>query len=593
MRDGGKVPAKYRAVYEQWRSRWATALAVWSRFTKLSEPRWCFSPAAEKLATLEQSFAMIRLVDHAVVISLRLVVKEGLQDFPVEILAHEIGHHVYAPADLVDNARLMTYVRAGLPTVEVLAPFIANLYTDLLINDRLQRQAGLDMAGVYRRLVRASPADRLWTMYMHIYEVLWSLPSNTLVTGALDEKIRCDAQLGARLVRAYARDWLGGAGRFACLCLPYLLEDGLHVWKSRLVSMPWLDAQRAGAGDRVPDGFTSVDDFEESGAIHPGNDPDLSGFGDLEGENEAKEMPTPGGTAREGGHKNKYRDPAGFVELMRSLEVDVDVKDLVIRYYRERALPHLIRFPERIVHESADPLPEGLDQWDPASPLADLDWVESVIRGPHVIPGVTTVQRVYGTTAGESPEREPVDLYLGVDCSGSMRNPQTQLSYPVLAGAVMVLSALRAGARVKATLSGEPGRFSETPDFIRDERAILRILTGYLGTGYAFGILRLKDTFLQDVPLRRPVHLLIITDHDIFYMLKEVKDGWDIARHALAAAGGGGSMVLNIPGAGRTSKDIERLRDIGWEVYLVTDQKDLVTFAREFSRKTYEQPRGA
>lgn len=592
MPESGPVPSAYRAVHEEWHSRWPAALAVWSRFTKLSEPRWCFSATAEKQEKLEQSFAMIRLVDHAVVISLRQVVEEGLQDFAVEILAHEIGHHVYAPADLVDNARLMTYVRAGLPTVEALAPFIANLYTDLLINDRLQRQAGLDMAGVYRCLVKASLADRLWTMYMHICEVLWSLPSNTLAAGEMDEKIRCDAQLGARLVRAYARDWLGGAGRFACLCLPYLLADGLHSWQSRLVYMPWLDAQRAGAGDRIPDGLTAIDELEESGAIHPGDDPDLSGFGDLDSEGGPDETPAQGGATRVGGHKNTYRDPAGFVELMKSLGVDVAAEDLVIRYYRERALPHLIRFPERIVRESADPLPEGLDPWDPSSPLAELDWVESVIRSPHVIPGVTTVQRVYGTTAGDSPEREPVDLYLGVDCSGSMRNPQVQLSYPVLAGAVMVLSALRAGARVKATLSGEPGRYSETPDFLRDERAILRILTGYLGTGYAFGILRLRDTFLQGIRLTRPVHILIITDNDIFYMLKEVRDGWEMARQALAVAGGGGSMVLNVPGTGRMNTEMERLRDMGWEVHRVTTQEDLVRFAREFSRRTYEQPRG-
>ena len=33
--------------------------------------------------------------------------------------------------------------------------------------------------------------------------------------------------LGARLIRSYARDWLDGSGKFAALCLPYLLVTGL------------------------------------------------------------------------------------------------------------------------------------------------------------------------------------------------------------------------------------------------------------------------------------------------------------------------------------------------------------------------------
>jgi hypothetical protein len=170
-----------------------------------------------------------------------------------------------------------------------------------------------------------------------------------------------------------------------------------------------------------------------------------------------------------------------------------------------------------------------------------------------------------------------------------MLNPRLNLSYPVLAGALMVLSALRAGARVRVTLSGEPGKYSDIGDFVNDEGVILRVLTGYLGTGYAFGILRLKDAFLAGKKMTRPVHILIITDNDIFHMLQQVSSGWDIARDALAAAGGGGSMVLNIPGAGRTAGPIERLREMGWDVHLVSDQADLVAFAREFSRRTYEQ----
>src|SRR5262249_2470065 len=136
-------------LLDQWTAQWPAALEAWSRFVQLHEPTWCSTKAEESAAQLTGSFAMIRLVDHSIVVSLRQIAELGLQDFAKEILAHEIGHHVFCPADLTDNARMLARMRVGLPTKEHLAPFIANLYSDLLINDRLQRAADLDMSGVY------------------------------------------------------------------------------------------------------------------------------------------------------------------------------------------------------------------------------------------------------------------------------------------------------------------------------------------------------------------------------------------------------------------------------------------------------------
>ena len=35
----GMVPERYRDLQEQWANAWPTALAHWSRFTKLTDPR--------------------------------------------------------------------------------------------------------------------------------------------------------------------------------------------------------------------------------------------------------------------------------------------------------------------------------------------------------------------------------------------------------------------------------------------------------------------------------------------------------------------------------------------------------------------------
>lgn len=572
------MSADLDALRAAWEGVWESALAAWSRFTKLSHPRWCVSLEEEKKEGLASSFAMIRLDDHAVVISLRQIQEQGLQAFGREILAHEIGHHVYAPGDLGDNARLIARIRQALPTREGFAGLAANLYADLLINDRLQRGAGLDMAGVFKKLKRETD-DRLWALYLCIYEALWRLPRGALVDLGDDARVRSDADLGARVLRAYSKDWLRGAGRFAALLLPYLLElpekgGGAQVW---------LDTEGCGASDAVPDGLAQLEDDELDGAIHPALDPAITGIEEVS----TAEQPGEGaGREAHGGRKNRYRDPREYVALMKSLGVKVDPKELVIRYYRERALPHRVPFPSKLQRQAADPLPEGFDVWDVGSPIADIDWTGTLVNSPLVVPGLTTVERSYGTTEGVEPKRTPLDLYVGIDCSGSMQNPAVGLSYPVLAGAVVALSALRARARVMACLSGEPGSHAQTNGFVRSEREILSVMTSYLGTGYAFGILRLKETFLDGEARARPTHILVVSDSDFFHMLKEVSGGWRIAQGAAERAGGGATAVLQLQLRSHRA-EVDRLESLGWKVHPVGGLEELVAFARSFSRARY------
>jgi hypothetical protein len=582
----------------RWTTAWPKALAVWSRFVQLSEPRWCADKSSEQREGLTASFAMIRLNDHAVVVSLRQIMQQKLAEFAVEILAHEIGHHVYCPADLSDNARLLARMRAGLPSKEHLAPMIANLYTDLLINDRLQRDSRLNMAGVYQRLNIGS-TDRVWTFYMRVYEVLWNLPRGSLVKGTIDERLNYDAVLGARLIRSYTREWLDGAGRFACLILPYVIDDDGQRMKKLAAS--WHDTECAGAGG-APDGVADIDDAESEGAIHPSEDPELSG---IEKEEDAEPLSAaPAGSSRVGseqsGHKSmkKYRAPLEYADVLKASGVTLSDAEIVARYYRELAMPHLVPFPVRQVPQATDPHPEGLDVWDVGESLNDVDWLGTVVASPHIVPGVTTRQRIWGSGPGNTPQKIPIDLYLGVDCSGSMGDPSRHMSFPVLAGAVIALSALRAGSRVMVALSGEPGKTISTDGFVRDETLVLKTLTSYLGTGTTFGIFRLTETFRHRPASANPVHILIVTDNDIFSMLDGTTKsghGWTIAGESLRSARGGGTFVLQLPqylmnqtGAKKVvHPGCKRMRDIGWEVANVDSMEQLMEFARRFSREAY------
>ena len=587
-------PTELEQLAGRWLAAWPDALAAWSKFTRLRLPELCLTQKAAQKAGLTGSFAMIRLTDQAVIVSLPEVLESGIGDLAVEILAHEIGHHVLAPSNLTDHGRMIARMRRALPTLERHAPFLANLYTDLLINDRLQRSAGLRMHEVYIALGITSSPSKVWRLYLRMYEVLWSLPRGTLCAGPMEDRMEGDAWLGARLLRSYARDFMAGSGGFASLLLPYLAED-----EHALDGHERLFDTRDAAGGSNPSGLAEGEG--EPAPIHPAHDPRLNDeLGDVSAA-EANTLPKAADAPKAAG---QTRQPFEYGEILRAMGLVISDHEVAIRYYRERAIPHLIPFPRRRVPTSVEPLPEGLERWDFGDPLEHVDWLESVLISPHVVPGLTTVQRAWGTMDGQQPKSEPLDLDLYVDSSGSMANPQRLISFPALAGAIICISALRAGARVQATLWSGARQFTSTPGFVRDEQLLLGVLTGYFGGATAFPIHVLRDTFEKRGPTARPAHVLVISDDGVstaFDKDERGNSGWDVTRRALAEARGGATFVLNLPAnwdrVEQTHKyfaqvygAILRARDeLGIDVQRVADWDELVAFARAFARKRYAQ----
>lgn len=576
-----------------WQAAWPGALAAWSRFTRLHDPRLCDSSVAAAKEGLDGAFAMIRLVDKSVVIDLEAIGRLDLDDHATAILAHEIGHHVLAPASATDSFRLIARLRRALPTLERHAPMVANLYTDLLINDRLQRQAGLDMAGVYARMIAREPGprSRLWTLYMGMYEALWGLEKGSLGGPREDAVAEGDAWLGARVIRVYARDWLHAAGRFAALVLPYLAEDA-----EKDAALRRLHDTRGAAAGADPSGAQTIETDEADGAVHPSRDPLVTGDDAAPGAAPAE--PIPGTPGRPGA--GQAREPFDYGEILRAAGLILSDEEIAIRYYRERALPFLVPFPMQPAPHSEEPQLEGVEPWALGDSLDDIDWLQTVTQSPVVIPGLTTVRRVYGRDPGTAGKPEPIDLDLYVDSSGSMPDPRRTTSFLTLAGAVIALSALKAGARVQATLWSGKRQWIGTEGFVRDEHAILNILVGYFGGATAFPIHRLRDTFASRTPRDRPVHVLMISDDGITTMFdtdERGNSGWDIAAAALAKGRAGGTMALNLGPWFRpdneTGQALERAHsEQGWDIHSIARMEDLTAFAQAFSRRHYgETPR--
>jgi hypothetical protein len=395
-----------------------------------------------------------------------------------------------------------------------------------------------------------------------------------------------------RLVRSYAADWLGAAGKFAALLLPHLVEDQRAEEDFAALH----DTRTAGAGG-IPAGLT--DASEDEGDIrHPSMDPLITGM-DPEEESSANIPPALPPAHLPG--FGQQRQPFEYAEILRAAGWPGSAHDAAVEYYRELAQRHLVRYPRLPAPESAEPQPEGLEPWETGDPLDECDWFQSILQSPHIIPGLTTVRRVYGNTPGREPHREAIDLDLYVDSSGSMPDPAVNISYPALAGAIIVLSALRAGTRVQATLWSGKHQFQTTPGFIRDETAILRVLTAHYGGATQFPLHVLRDTFAARRRDERPVHVLSISDDGVTTMFDDPDErgqtGWKVCAQALQKGRGGGTLALNIspdwePPAHsyyqNLKKTLRRARDgQSWQIHAVPTLEGLIAFAHTFSRQKF------
>ena len=559
---------KNRDLKEQWNSRWDDAVKLWSPYVKLRRPVFCETEDEEIKEGLSGSFAMIRLTDFSVVVSLRQIITLKLNDFAIEILAHEAGHHVYCPADLSDSARMIARIQRAVHGYETHAPMIGNLYGDLLINDRLFRENSLRMDKVYLAVKSNSP-DKLWEFYMRTYEILWSLPRITLTLSRVEEETEGDAILAARIIRNFSRDWINGAGEFAAIYYRYLLESerptaGLNSW---------MDALEPGDGKTIPAGITEIEEGEiKNSAVSV--DKNLS--------------PVKKSGQRQGRPEKSYREPFEYGQILRAIGIDLSDSELAVRYYSERAVPYLIPFPSIRQPESSEPNPEGVTEWDISSPFENMSMFDSLLRSPVLIPGYTTVERLTGTSHGGEPSKEPIDLDIYIDSSGSMPDPRVNTSYLTLAGTIICLSALRAGSKVQATLWSGTDEFITTKGFVRDKKEIMQILTGFFGGGTAFPIHILRDTYLKRKKSAGKTHILVISDEGVTTMFdKDEKgnNGFEIAKVSLAKCGAGGTFALNI-----YSKDdlLNSAESMGWSIYPVTNWNDLIIFSKDFVKKHYE-----
>ena len=399
--------------------------------------------------------------------------------------------------------------------------------------------------------------------------------------------------LGARLVRSFAGR-LARRRRPVRRAVPAVPAAGGRARAAGRSGRPG-STPPAPAPAASPTGSPSSTRTKRCRCVHPALDPELNGDvpgapdADRSGDAAAPAEPDGSGNAPSAG---QYREPFEYGEILA----------------RQRAAPHRPRGRGALLPRAGprppDPVPEPSEPGghrsaargrravvDVGDPLADIDWVETVIRSPVVIPGITTVRREWGTSTGAEPKRVPVDLDLYVDSSGSMPNPQVHRQLPDPRrrhrGAVRAAG----GRSVQATLWSGAGQF-------RHDRRV-RARRGGRAAG-AHRLLRRGDRVPDPRRARhlrhpqagrrsraRPGGLRRRRDHDV----RPRRAGARRARRHQPRPRSGRrrrARWCSTCGAGSTSDPaFAQAHDDGWDIHVVRDWADLVTFARAFSRRAY------
>jgi len=556
---------------------WELAKRPWG-FVQLRHPVVYWEPGPAQ-AAMGGQIAFFNFAEKSTFVNYPALAARGAGDYLVEILSHEIGHHMAVPADPPSDAILLHAAYRGLGLYELPeeseelrcghqeAVFWVNLFADVLVNTVLYH-AGLRVIELYRKLT-VGEGSPLWRLYLRTLELLWDLPPGTLVV-EVPPRIAQDAER-LRQIFTHMRgkaDWTQGVALFVKVFHPYWPAD-TGPWVPLLDYHGRSNYRRGGrpGADPGPGGM------ERSGGKAPvARRASASERRTVDKREAARDEHILGGLAEH------IDSPANYRRLLKGLGF-AGTEAAEVWYYRDLARKFAVKLPATDWLRGDDH-PEGLARWEPGDPPEELDLFATLTTGGLVLPAVTTVKRESGTTATHGRGRVRPWLLLVLDASGSMPNPRYRLSHAVLAAFILAESALNAGVPVAAVVfSGD----YESADYTTDRDLLGSLLVRYPGQDTYFPgeeVLRLSRA------ARAPVYLCVISD----VALHNAPEALEYLAQIRQMVCGGTLCFIYRPRE-QPPPDIRRMLEavsrLGYQVRTVTSEEELRDLSAGTARELY------
>ncbi|MDN4639355.1 VWA domain-containing protein [Agreia sp. PsM10] len=637
--------AREHPLDEAQRAAWQSAQALWG--VRLHDP--LLEPGAARSSFAWFSFPPQVSVDPTE------ARRHGVDGFYESIFAHEIGHHVLSPSTRIDSFTITQQLaraiaatgRARIPDPDGQAHRMSNLWSDMLINTRvatMQRQRDGATSGdpqmitMWRALSVSPPSDQLWWVVLRAYEILWSRPAGFLcpaeppprpvvhrqpppptvpaatkteeqrlkaveAAAAADARIAAearwaelvltnpplDAALLAETVRTFGDDPVSGALRFGMIMAPYLISDGEPRRRSTAAG-----AQAAGgcAGQADETAPTAAELERVLG------DPRLREVPEHPAVEKARQAASASGTGMEA--NDESADDAsvdglgqgyGLADTL-ALYSAANADDVVAAWYLTAARRYVrpLTQPPSTPRSLDETIPGALEQWNIDDDISAIDWPASLSHSTTVVPGVTT--RLRDVLPDAPPDaRESVQLDIYIDSSGSMTAPRRE-SPGVLAGTILILSALRGGGQARVTSFSAAGEVAGGARFTRDRAELMRDLTFYFGHGTTFP-LDLYATRYADARRSRGAgasvkrrHVVVLSDDGLQSMFGAGQPQYaDVARTVRRTLD---TATLVVQDAGR--RLTEPATEAGYDVEYIDRMTDAPLVCARLARRLAEPP---
>ncbi|MBM3199469.1 VWA domain-containing protein [Candidatus Woesearchaeota archaeon] len=532
----------------------------------------------------------------------------------VEILElHGVGHYAMISTDLLTKLVLTHNSAKALKSQGIADGFqaqelganLSNIFEDIVDNNYIVEhgdEKGMPdnkdkICFLYDRFKQRRESDpemkkaprKSWDVYMRVYEKLWNLDGRWVDKKKFSEDQERAAERIHSLVKDNmydCRNWEKRVYRFTQIIAPFVKEDGkggkdLQIFESESSG----DAKRLKQmlkqlqGMKGKKGKSSKKDDKKDGQGQDKDKKDLEKkMKQLEKEIEEKVK----GLANKLGKDNK-----NIIQEYKELMVGSGILDSEEKankwLYRDLAENYSVKFrPMHTVAGKAHPFTPK--RWNPSDPPQSLDLQYTLQTAGRAVPGVTTSKWRYRETFGFKEGDRPPDLYIILDSSGSMTNPNQSIAPAVLAAMAAAHSAKNVGVKVAVkNFSGEDqstkGRDTTTLDETEDIDAIDEVILTYKGGGT---VLPQEDMLEWVKNPSEPKQFLLITDtgfHNFdsaFPYLKAVMDLNEKNRGAIFCIGSG-------------YKDyVKKLEDIGCEVFYVNSQDDLFDLVIGKAKEVYE-----
>ncbi len=531
---------------------WPRAQARWSSYLLLSRPAFDDGP----------SIARIDLGTRQITLAASALADRGLLDCVEALLAHEIGHHVRYPGTLATSARMRVIERNLIP---IQGYSLMNLFTDLMINERLGRELEEELVRIYRSFdgERGWEADPAFVFYLAVYEELWQRERGELQGSAREAFARAypghraDAQLLAQDLFRLGPNMYTQFLYFVSIVSRYLKPLAGEQPESA-------DPYRCGGGEPTPDDWAD--------ALRPhGPEREAIRRALAEGWFPADQA-------------NRLDDLADLERRIHSIPgagtADASrVPEVMAAYYRLEAERFLLRPPPVALLGEAV-VPTTLEDWSMGDPPVAIDWLATLLERGDRLGGVQPLkrERIADYEGSDVPLWQPrTEIYL--DVSGSMPDPRVTRNAMTLAAQILCVGTVRAGGWVRALLySSNHVRYWT---FCRSEVEMSRFLMHYIGGGTAFPFEVLRES-VEECRDQQPIRV-VVSDGDFDRNYDERRE--HAAAFALAAERSPHMvLLLHCPREER----VQLYRRAGAQVVVIEELEDFPRMAAALSRALFE-----